>query len=67
VVVDEFVDATEFDIRLKIAYVLTLERIKTILTTEIKGKPAKPEDFADLSFVRELDQSDYIDGLYKRR
>jgi NitT/TauT family transport system substrate-binding protein len=45
----------------------SLEGIKTILTSEIKGKPAKPEDFADLSFVRELDQSGYIDALYKKR
>lgn len=45
----------------------SLEGIKTILTSEIKGKPAKPEDFADLSFVRELDQSGYIDELYKKR
>lgn len=45
----------------------SLEGIKTILTSEIKGKPAKPEEFADLSFVRELDQSGYIDALYKKR
>jgi NitT/TauT family transport system substrate-binding protein len=45
----------------------SLEGIKTILTTEIKGKPAKPEDFADSSFVKELDQSGYIDSLYKKR
>jgi NitT/TauT family transport system substrate-binding protein len=45
----------------------SLEGIKTILATEIKGKPAKPEDFADLSFIRELDQSGYIDALYKKR
>ena len=45
----------------------SLEGIKTILTTEFKGKPAKPEDFADSSFIRELDQSGYIDGLYKKR
>ena len=45
----------------------SLEGIKTILTAEIKGKPAKPEDFADLSFIRELDQSGYIDALYKKR
>ena len=45
----------------------SLEGIKTILTSEIKGKPAKPEDFVDLSFVRELDQSGYIDALYKKR
>src|SRR5688572_27529798 len=35
----------------------SLEGIKTILTTELKGKAAKPEDFADSSFVKELDQS----------
>src|SRR6476619_4717013 len=42
----------------------SLEGIKAIVTTEFKGKPAKPEDFADSSFIRELDQSGYIDGLY---
>ena len=45
----------------------SLEGIKTILASEIKGRPAKPEDFADLSFIRELDQSGYIDALYKKR
>jgi NitT/TauT family transport system substrate-binding protein len=45
----------------------SLEGIKTILASEIKGKPAKPEDFADSSFIRELDQSGYIDALYKKR
>src|SRR5713226_1420910 len=45
----------------------SLEGLKTILATEAKGKPAKPEDFADLTFVRELDQSGYIDGLYKKK
>jgi NitT/TauT family transport system substrate-binding protein len=45
----------------------SLEGIKTILATEAKGKPAKPEDFADLTFIRELDQSGYIDSLYKKK
>jgi NitT/TauT family transport system substrate-binding protein len=45
----------------------SLEGIKTILANEAKGKPAKPEDFVDSSFVRELDQSGYIDALYKKR
>lgn len=45
----------------------SLEGIKTILATELKGKPGKPEDFVDSSFIRELDQSGYIDGLYKKR
>jgi len=45
----------------------SLEGIKTILTTEFKGKPAKPEDFVDSSFIKALDDSGYIDGLYKKR
>jgi NitT/TauT family transport system substrate-binding protein len=45
----------------------SLEGLKTILATEAKGKPAKPEDFADLTFIRELDQSGYIDNLYKKK
>jgi NitT/TauT family transport system substrate-binding protein len=45
----------------------SLEGIKTILASETKGKSAKPEDFADSSFIRELDQSGYIDALYKKR
>ena len=45
----------------------SLEGIKTILNTELKGKPGKPEDFVDSSFIRELDQSGYVDGLYKKR
>jgi ABC-type nitrate/sulfonate/bicarbonate transport system substrate-binding protein len=45
----------------------SVEGIKTILASELKGKSAKPEDFFDASFIRELDQSGYIDGLYKKR
>ena len=45
----------------------SLDGIKTILETEAKGKPGKPEDFADISFIRELDKSGYIDSLYKKK
>jgi len=45
----------------------SLEGIKTILASETKGKAAKPEDFVDSSFIRELDKSGYIDSLYKKR
>jgi ABC-type nitrate/sulfonate/bicarbonate transport system substrate-binding protein len=49
----------------------TLEGIKNILEplaeTDPKAKAAKPEDFVDISFIGELDQSGYIDGLYKKR
>ena len=45
----------------------SLEGIKTILDTEAKGKPGKPEDFVDMTFIRELDKSGYIDSLYKKK
>jgi NitT/TauT family transport system substrate-binding protein len=49
----------------------TLEGIKNILEplaeTDPKAKAAKPEEFVDVSFIRELDQSGYIDSLYKKR
>lgn len=49
----------------------SLEGLKTILAPlaekDPKARAAKPEDFADLSFIRELDQSRYIDGLYKTK
>ena len=49
----------------------TLEGIKNILEplaqTDPKAKAAKPEDFVDMSFIKELDQSGYIDSLYKKR
>ena len=49
----------------------TLEGIKNILEplaeTDAKAKAAKPEDFVEMSFIRELDQSGYIDSLYKKK
>ena len=49
----------------------SLEGLKTVLAPlaekDPKAKAAKPEDFADLSFIRELDQSGYIDSLYKKK
>ena len=45
----------------------SLAGIKTILDTEAKGKPGKPEDFVDLTFIRELDKSGYTDSLYKKK
>ena len=44
-----------------------LEGLKTILAAEPKGKSFKPEDFYDASFIKELDQSGFIDALYKKR
>lgn len=49
----------------------TLDGIKEALIElgekDPKARAARPEDFADLSFVKELDDSGYIDGLYKTR
>lgn len=49
----------------------TLEGLKTILDSvaakDPRARAAKPEDFADLSFIRELDKSGYIDSLYKKK
>jgi hypothetical protein len=48
-----------------------LEGIQNILDplaqTDPKAKAAKPEDFVDMTFIRELDQSGYIDSLYKKK
>ncbi len=48
----------------------TLEGIKKILEplaeTDPKAKAAKPEDFVDTRFIKELDDSGFIDNLYKR-
>lgn len=32
-----------------------------------KAKSARPDDFVDARFIKELDQSGYIDGLYKAK
>src|SRR5262252_6047752 len=48
----------------------SLEGLKFILAPLAEKNPkarvAKPEDFVDLSLIKELDQSGYIDSLYKR-
>ncbi len=44
----------------------TLEGLKTILASDPKAKAAKAEDFVDLRFIKELDDSGYIDKLYRR-
>lgn len=45
----------------------SLEGLKTILASEPKAKAANPEDYADSSFIKELDQSGHIDSLYKKK
>jgi NitT/TauT family transport system substrate-binding protein len=48
-----------------------LEGIKEVLLEvsekEPKARTLKPEDFADSSFVKELDESGFIDGLYRSK
>jgi ABC-type nitrate/sulfonate/bicarbonate transport system substrate-binding protein len=39
--------------------------LEQIAQDEPKAKGSKPENFADASFITELDQSGYIDSLYK--
>ena len=41
------------------------EALVELSEREPKAKNARPEDFADMSFVRELDESGFIDSLYK--
>ena len=47
----------------------SLEGIKKILEplgeTDAKAKAAKPEDFVEARFIKELDESGFIDDLYK--
>ena len=48
----------------------TLAGIKTILEAMSKDNPGiketKPEEFVDLRFIRELDESGFTDNLYKK-
>jgi NitT/TauT family transport system substrate-binding protein len=49
----------------------SLEGLKTVLDDiaerDPRARSAKPEQFVDMSFIRELDQSGFIDGLYKKK
>ena len=49
----------------------SVEGLKTVLEDiaerDPRAKTAKPEQFIEASFIRELDQSGFIDGLYKKK
>jgi len=49
----------------------TMEGLKFVLEDlgerDPRAKTAKPEQFVDLTFIKELDQSGFIDGLYKKK
>jgi hypothetical protein len=38
-----------------------------MIKEEPKAKEAKPEDFVDARFVQELDDSGFINNLYKQK
>jgi NitT/TauT family transport system substrate-binding protein len=48
-----------------------LDGIKEVLAElgekDPRARSARPEDFADMSFVKELDDSGFIDALYKKK
>ena len=49
----------------------TLEGLKTVLDDlaerDPRAKTAKPEQFVDITFIQELNQSGYVDSLYKKK
>ena len=49
----------------------SLEGLQTVLDDigqrDPRAKAAKPEQFVDFTFIRELEQSGFIDGLYKKK
>ena len=70
-VLEKRYDYVSVDERLPPKQYPTLEGIKNILEslaeTDPKAKTAKPEDFIDIRFIKELDESGFIDELYKGR
>jgi hypothetical protein len=45
--------------------ILASVQIRSVVDAAERARAAKPEQFVDLSIVRELDESKFIDGLYK--
>ena len=41
-------------------------QIEDVARRNAKAKGAKPEDFINITLLKELDQSGFIDGLYKK-
>src|SRR5215468_1317666 len=70
-VLEKRYDYASADERLPPKQYPTLEGIKNILEslaeTDPKAKAAKPDDFVDMSFIKELDKSGFVDDLYKGR
>ena len=70
-VLEKAYDDTITDEKLPRKQYPSLEGIKKILEpmgeTDPKAKAAKPEEFVDMRFIKELDDSGFIDELYKGR
>ena len=70
-VLEKKYDYASADDRLPPKQYPTMEGIKNILAslaeTDPKAKAAKPEDFVDIRFIKELDESGFVDELYKGR
>jgi NitT/TauT family transport system substrate-binding protein len=70
-ILEKAYDITSGDDKLSPKQYPTLAGIKNILEplaqTDPKAKAAKPEDFVDMRFIKELDDSGFIDELYKSR
>ena len=70
-VLEKRYDFVSVDERLPPKQYPTLEGIKNILEslaeTDPKARAAKPEDFVDIRFIIELDETGFIDDLYKGR
>jgi len=68
-VLEKRYDYASADDRLPPKQYPTMEGIKNILAslaeTDPKAKTAKPEDFVDIRFIKELDESGFVDELYK--
>jgi NitT/TauT family transport system substrate-binding protein len=68
-VLEKKYDYASADDRLPPKQYPTMEGIKNILAslaeTDPKAKAAKPEDFVDIRFIKELDESGFVDELYK--
>lgn len=70
-ILEETYEGAIADAKLPAKQYPTLEGIKTILDQlaekDPKAKAAKPEDFVDMRFIKELDESGFIDSLYKAK
>jgi NitT/TauT family transport system substrate-binding protein len=70
-ILEKTYDVTSADDRLSSKQYPTLEGIRNILEPlaqkDPKAKVAKPENFVDMRFIKELDESGFIDELYKGR